>query len=599
MALQVFEVKEILGVDRNAVEGSTVAPQEIKGFQFRRNGGVEAGWGAKAQAASASLYGFSVDGYDQAGLASMHYNLTNSVFDGSARHDGGTVSSAFVRGHVALAGLYNGMNDNMAGTGYDYVLSSEPRYNVRRADGAFQDDSATVPSYSATAVTISGASMSAATYRVEAHSYVQTNAGLFTVNYKALGASTAGSNQAIKVTVSGAPSSNVATEIFVRDPSKASNELVAAGTCRGNDVITVSALPVGTILGSAGAFTFLRFAGTAVPHQQRVYGVPASSVAKQYGGTDGSFARNDFPYPPNSVVYSDLGYVQRASMTSYFQVGLVSGGVTGLASTPAGLLVFGENETFIMRGDPEASNFSLSLVSAELGHDSGAGQPATIGGTTLCIYKGEVYRVTLGMGDVDLVGNVWKPAFENLSRPVWTGTDFVQVAAETRLNQIVARTSDHHVFRFDLLTKKWLTDPFDGETLNNLLPNPDSKGTRYLLVTGPTSLDAQYVSGAASGCEIKWSNLMPAGSRQALGWRRLHIHTNASYSGTATLTYTINGATVTTSAESRRAGEHTFYFQGGLVSERADLQVDFPGMVKGDTVDAPVEVEAAPRYRLR
>lgn len=296
---------------------------------------------------------------------------------------------------------------------------------------------------------------------------------------------------------------------------------------------------------------------------------------------------------PSTIVYSDVGFVNFATSTDQFlQLELnASTEITALVSTPAGLLVFAENETFLVRGDPSnLSSFGVQRFSATIGCDDGV-RPARLGGNVFTIWKGRLYSMLLGMGDVDFGSN-----FSDIGAPVYDPEDpFVQVVGEPRSRQIITRTQNGRIFRYSSDVGQWFNDVYDEAGITFILPNSDDDGTRYRdgtnLVTVQNLGDSPYV---------EWQNVNLGDKGLRKQWRRVRAYFGDEYEGTPTMEYEIgsNSGTVTGSEEG--AGWFTFTLPNGLVNEKAArLRITMAGASFGDEFEPPVVVEFVERYTRR
>jgi len=294
-----------------------------------------------------------------------------------------------------------------------------------------------------------------------------------------------------------------------------------------------------------------------------------------------------------TVIYSSVGSVNRGTFDNFIVfTALSSSRITALSSTPAGLLVFMENETFLVRGDPATQNLEVQRLSGTIGNDVN-NIPARIGNVIFPIYQGEIYAVNLGGGDVDFGGSL-----ANISQPVWKPDDlFVQVVGEALRNHVVAVTNQGRVFRLDVITQQWLNDTFDeAHDLRYVIGANVSKeyGTRYnvrgyLEVIDPEIIDPPLV---------KWTNLDMGDKGLMKLWRRVEVYTNGS-SGSPVLRWAARGNNGVVSGIDQGAGRWIFTMPRGVVDVKADLEFEFVGAGSGFSFEPPVVIEFAPRYRQR
>jgi hypothetical protein len=298
--------------------------------------------------------------------------------------------------------------------------------------------------------------------------------------------------------------------------------------------------------------------------------------------------------PDLTLAYSTTGSVNRGSIDNFLTFSpLASSRITALASTPAGLLVFMENETFLVRGDPAGGDLASQRLSGTLGCDPGV-IPARMGSVVMPIYKGEIFAVNLGGGDVDFGGSM-----VNISRPIWLPDDpFIQVVGEAKRQHIVARTAAGRVYRLDVSEQKWMNDPFDEMAdLRWLLPADTDTfyGTRYN-VGGYLDVVSDDLVGTPL---IAWTDLDGGDKNLMKLWRRMEVFTEGAGDGTPTLTYTARGASETVSGIDKGEGRWVFTFKRGVVSPTVGLQLEFLGATEDFVMEPPVVIEFVPRYRQR
>jgi hypothetical protein len=298
--------------------------------------------------------------------------------------------------------------------------------------------------------------------------------------------------------------------------------------------------------------------------------------------------------PALTLVYSTTGSVNRGSIDNFLTFSpLASSRITALSSTPAGLLVFMENETFLVRGDPATGDLASQRLSGTLGCDPGV-IPARMGSVVMPIYKGEVFAVNLGGGDVDFGGSM-----VNISRPIWLPDDpFIQVVGEAKRQHVVARTAAGRVYRMDVSEQKWMNDPFDGETdLRWFLPADTDTlyGTRYNVGGYLDVVSDDLVATPL----VAWTDLDGGDKNLMKLWRRMEVFTEGVGDGTPTLTYTARGASETVNGIDKGEGRWVFTFKRGIVSPTVGLQLEFLGATEDFVMEPPVVIEYVPRYRQR
>ena len=300
--------------------------------------------------------------------------------------------------------------------------------------------------------------------------------------------------------------------------------------------------------------------------------------------------------PNSTLLYSEQGYVNYADeYTNYLEFRfLTSTEITALSSTPAGLLVFGENETFLVRGDPAlvdlGGEFSNQRLSGVIGCDPGK-RPARLGSAVFVIHQGRLYGINLGAGDVDFGSNL-----ADIGQPVYDPEDpFVQVIGDPVHRQIVVRTQFGRILRFSTIYNKWLTDVFDGDAVDFLYPSVNEHSSRYVI----SGSAFEHVDVPVDP-SVKWENVDLGDKGMKKLWRRVRLFTSDDYSGTPELNYVIGSSSGTITASEEGSGWWVFTLPNGLVSEKAaSLEVVMKGAAFGDEFEPPVIIEYVDRYSRR
>jgi hypothetical protein len=348
----------------------------------------------------------------------------------------------------------------------------------------------------------------------------------------------------------------------------------------------------------------------------------------------------EFSQPRMTLIFSDAGYANRGTDLNYFVLSASnSAEITALASTPAGLLIFMNNETWLLSGnvDPfftaisQSPQARIQRFSGTIGCDRGV-IPGRLGGVVFPIYKGELYSVTLGMGDVDF-GSGLQP----IGRPINLREDpIVQVVGEPQTNHVVVRTRGGLVYRYDTQTGQWVDDPFTGagegaidltaeqtlvlmENNDNIAfenggllrseATPDNNrivmipaclcatyGTRFLVKDRFGAIDFNL----RDKVSVKWEALTLGDKTLEKLWRRVELKTSASYAGVPKMIYSLDGgASETVSAVSSGNGKWVFNFKRGAVGAAADVEFEFENFNFEDTFTPPITFEIATRNRSR
>ena len=302
------------------------------------------------------------------------------------------------------------------------------------------------------------------------------------------------------------------------------------------------------------------------------------------------------------IYFTEVGYANLTKTLNFFDIPFrSSAAVLGMASTPAGLLVFGANESFLFRGDP-AAGAELQRFSSSYGMDAGT-RPAKLSGIVAFIYQGEIYLVSLGMGDIDFSQGV-----ENISREVYDRNDkFVEIVADHARNTIICRTQDMRVLRYHVPSKRWSEDPFSSpgspQTIS-FVPNGDVYGgavkSPYYYYMNLASVTLRYVKHIGSGTmTFGWNDLDLGDKRAGKLWRSVEVYTNEEYDGEPLLTWRVGENTGVVSGRNKGKGIWVFVLPTGQTGPLADLIFTFPGMDSRDTIEPPVVISYVPRGRAR
>lgn len=255
--------------------------------------------------------------------------------------------------------------------------------------------------------------------------------------------------------------------LYLKHSSDTAGDYVLAGSMGVDDTLQVKDPPLGPLLPALDTILTLRpKPGThMVGHQGRYYCLLRGMVDHWPGPNTGSGAAardlNDRAKADTMIAFSEPGYINMTNTDSWFSVSVQSGsGITGLSSTPAGLLIFSKGETQLLTGDPTTGDSNLKRMSSTIGHDYADRPPTRLGGAVYCINNGRVHQIVLGMGDIDFAQGV-----EEISGPVYApDRPFLQVMADPKYGQLAAIRkqvdgSGVEVLRYDVHTQQWFTWP--------------------------------------------------------------------------------------------------------------------------------------------
>lgn len=155
---------------------------------------------------------------------------------------------------------------------------------------------------------------------------------------------------------------------------------------------------------------------------------------------------NAIPLPPNTIVWTEPGIINLCTAYSYHTVvPRASSSITGLTSSPAGVLIAMENEVYLASGTfADIRTTRIAPYPAMVGHDREA-RWGQAGSTIFLVWGGRIYA---------LEGGGATP----ISLPVDDGVPFVGVAYDGKRHHLVARKADGRVLRYDIPTKVWFND---------------------------------------------------------------------------------------------------------------------------------------------
>lgn len=365
----------------------------------------------------------------------------------------GDHSSPFFESSVPLGGFQTPVNGHVAGL-YEGVGFGNPTSAVVvDVEGNVYRGGGSIATVSGSTTTDATSSLAAGTYQAYAFGFINTLGGLFLVSVHRAADLAVSSGQGLELTLtwSDQPPNSVvyvylrlgsrknyinpplierlitpvllrATPPAVEDTESVTGDAYLIGTGGDGSSFVVNYDPVGTVLPDRAFASVPTFFSRddvpfgvlpAVAHRGRYYNV-ARTLARRGGEpgdtSAGALSAAQVGSSGRMVAYSDAGYVNFGSSLNWFVVPLRGTGatITGLLSSPAGLLIFSQQEIYLMTGDPAGSDFSLQLVSQGLGADTAypSLRPRRMGGTALFVHEGRLMAYTLGMGDVDFGGGL-------------------------------------------------------------------------------------------------------------------------------------------------------------------------------------------------
>jgi hypothetical protein len=184
------------------------------------------------------------------------------------------------------------------------------------------------------------------------------------------------------------------------------------------------------------------------PHP--VVGFIGGPVSPGGGDSGGGSEAADFSYqvdlPPNTIVWTDVGHINQTTPYAYQTfVPRTSNSVTAITEHPAGVMVFMENEAFIMAGRfTSLADTRVSLYPQAVGADKGT-RITRVGSTIFTTWNGRLFA--LGDGEVALI-----------SRELTDDSPFVAVAYDPVHAMLVARKENGRTYRYDVVRKVWFDD---------------------------------------------------------------------------------------------------------------------------------------------
>jgi len=170
-------------------------------------------------------------------------------------------------------------------------------------------------------------------------------------------------------------------------------------------------------------------------------GSPASS-----GGESGGDYSYELELPANSVTWTDVGYINQTTPYAYHTfVPRTSTSITAISEHPAGVMVFMENEAFVMTGRfTGLTDTRVSLYPQAVGVDAGA-EITRVGSNLFVVWNGRLFA--MGDGEVSLI-----------SRELTDDSPFVGIAYDPVHSMIVARKKNGRTYRYDIVRKVWFDD---------------------------------------------------------------------------------------------------------------------------------------------
>lgn len=581
MPLQRYAIEQLHGVMLNPVDGVHDAPTELENISFDRMAGYTP-YGVAGSAVT--LTAFDKLRHDQSGIISGvilgNYHLLGPT---------GTASSSTVarnaaeEAHVDGAGIFaRSQIVNTSGT----ITQSEVFAFYDRGNNLIT----TAPALGAGEEPVAGTSgtLTEGFYFIKTQTYFLTPAGKMAVRERAMAApkhitfASGTTNGSIEVSVGALPN-NCFVEVYIEKSAILGGDFVPftsgngklAGVLTSGGSLTIKHMPI-TPGGDNKPMTF----GSLITatHNMRTWGL-------------GAYERL------GRLIYSDIGWVNVAHWTNELVIQpRASRAITALVSSPAGLLVFFENETYLVQGDPSGSDFSVNPFPTMLGCDENT-IPARLGSVMFVIWKGKLYAFSVGGGDVDFGGSL-----ENIGAPLWTPeTQFTQVVADAARKHVIAYTSADKAYAYDPAAKKWSnlgTDLTGLDAGSMVLPGCGGSSFRARFLNSTFSV--RHIEPASPGSPtavIKWTDLDMGHINRLKRWHRLMIPYEGMVTTTPlpTLAYSTPGGLSGTITGRFAKNWLVFDFPAGVLGEKITLTVTLPKLVAGCYVGPGVVID----YDLR
>jgi hypothetical protein len=174
--------------------------------------------------------------------------------------------------------------------------------------------------------------------------------------------------------------------------------------------------------------------------------VPPGGGSGGGGGGEAAGFTYQVDLPPNTIVWTEVGHINQTTPYAYQTfVPRTSASVTAITEHPAGVMVFMENEAYIMTGRfTSLSDTRVSLYPQAVGADRGA-RITRVGSAIFTTWNGRLFA--LGDGEVSLI-----------SRELTDDSPFVAVAYDPVHAMLVARKENGRTYRYDVVRKVWFDD---------------------------------------------------------------------------------------------------------------------------------------------
>ena len=507
---------------------------------------------------------------------------------------------------------------------------------IKPKDDLFISSLSGIPPINTQRAVINGATLTAGVYRAMSIAYITTDAGKVVtevmLHYVNLSSGTSYNSFVItslpEGNVSGSVPENFGAEIYLaRDPvtGKFNDawgsvdrplEYVRQGDISGSQFgLNIDTVQFGPTINLNGYGFPLMVASdddarAAAPHGQRFFFVAATSYGYPYtfssipgysSASSYSATRNKHQgyywqgsldaYSNLTVGWTEQGFVNLYNPTKnyYTLPAKNSTRITAFVSIQDGLLVFCDNESFLMRGDPSFvengrwDDFNF-MPYMPVGCDYRT-IPGILGPEVYVVWRGEVYRVSGGQ-------------LENISKPVFDRTDkFTQVVGDAGQSAVMCLTKSGNVFAFYPEYAHWTQVHEDAAAL---FPGPERvyisrrterKGLAY--ITRPENTPTLPVTAQA----IYRTSLGDKHRRKML--KRIRLPVSTSFTGDVAMTARVDQRYTATMPVSKYSDEYVFVAPLGLTGYQFEITISFTNMRAGDVIEGPINFEYVDRGQKR
>lgn len=283
-----------------------------------------------------------------------------------------------------------------------------------------------------------------------------------------------------------------------------------------DETLSLEVPEVGVTLADFGNVGTMGVDGPMVQHQARVWAVPSANE-DNYRFARGEPEVNALKRPM-TVMHSDIGYANLTAAPFYLNLPQgASSKVTGLLSTVNGLMVFGENDAYIIAGDPATGDLQAEPFPDAVGCDDGQ-SPVALGGRIFTIWQNRLYMLDGAQA-------------QDVSRGVFDGQSSIVSAVPDIATNSVAVMTGAGVLHFDLRSGEWYRHEVwrdavgaeqDYGSGDRLLPNPD--GLHVLKDDGGILKVITYDAvEAAEPIVIEWRDLDAGEPLRRDYWRFLRV----------------------------------------------------------------------------